>query len=179
MSGGGGGEALPELLQVLQGEHGPGPLSGVRNYEGTFLISHISRYSGRPRGNCTGLEDDTSDNLEKVWCFLENIRDPTNPQSGCYQDVKWSHRDGRFWSSLACFESPDIEGGIKRKINDSRDESFPLSADKIKQNLMNIKQKLSTTTSTIQKIPIPIIQPLADDEFSSILNTIFKSAHRA
>ena len=38
----------------------------------------------------TGLEDDKSDNLEKVWCFLENVRDPTNPESGCYPDVKWS-----------------------------------------------------------------------------------------
>ena len=163
---------------MFQGQHGPRSLSEV-NVSKNVSKCHFSLYSGQPRGNCTGLEDDTTDNLEKVWCFLDNIRDPANPQSGCYKDVKWSHRDGRFWSSLACFESPDIEGGIKRKINDSRDESFPLSADKIKQNLMNIKQKLSTTTSTTEKIPIPIIQPSSDDEFSSILNTIFKSAHRA
>jgi len=63
---------------------------------------------GTPRGNCTGLEDDTQDNLDKVWCFLENIRDPATPESGCYSDTTWSERDGRYWSSLACREDPDI-----------------------------------------------------------------------
>jgi len=72
---------------------------------------------GRIRGNCTGLEDDDTDNLDKVWCFLENIRDPLNPSSGCYSDTKWSERDARFWSSLACFQAPDIEGGKKATIN--------------------------------------------------------------
>ena len=62
------------------------------------------------------LEDDDTDNLDKVWCFLENIRDPLNPSSGCYSDTKWSERDGRFWSSLACFQAPDIEGGEKATI---------------------------------------------------------------
>ena len=133
--------------------------------------------SGQLRGNCTGLEDDTTDNLERVWCFLENIRDPSQPETGCYRDVKWSERDGRFWSSLACFESPDIEGGIKRKINEESEKIFPLSADNIKQKLMKIKQKLSTTTSTTEKIPVPLIQP--DDEFSSVLNKIFKSISTA
>lgn len=64
---------------------------------------------GKPRGNCTGLEDDASDNLDKVWCFLENIRDPGQPQAGCYSDTQWSERDARYWSSLACTQSPDIE----------------------------------------------------------------------
>ena len=59
---------------------------------------------GLVRGNCTGLDEDTRDNLNKVWCFLENVRDPLNPQSGCYSDVTWSEKDGRFWSSIACFE---------------------------------------------------------------------------
>ena len=59
---------------------------------------------GKVRGNCTGQDEDTGDNLNKVWCFLENIRDPLEPQSGCYSDVTWSERDGRFWSAKACFE---------------------------------------------------------------------------
>jgi len=71
--------------------------------------------SGQPRGNCTGLEDDQTDNLDKVWCFLENIRNPAEPKSGCYSDVIWSERDGRYWSSLACFHSPDIERGVKKQ----------------------------------------------------------------
>ena len=85
---------------------------------------------GLVRGNCTGLDEDTDDNLSKVWCFLENVRDPLNPQSGCYSDVTWSEKDGRFWSSIACYEvkriltkkitstffcqAPDIEGGAIR-----------------------------------------------------------------
>ena len=60
--------------------------------------------TGQPRGNCTGLEDNTEDNLDKVWCFLENIRDPLDPSAGCYSDVRWSDKDGRFWSSAACFQ---------------------------------------------------------------------------
>ena len=106
---------------------------------------------------------------------MENIRDPRQPESGCYRDVKWSERDGRFWSSLACFESPDIEGGVKRKINDEKDKIFPLSADNIKQKLMNIKQQLATTTSTTTEIiPIPIIKSAEGNDFFSIF--IFKSA---
>ncbi len=44
-----------------------------------------------------------------MWCFLENVRDPTDPKSGCYPDTKWSHRDGRFWSSAACDGLPPLE----------------------------------------------------------------------
>jgi len=71
---------------------------------------------GTPRGNCTGLEDNTQDNLDKVWCFLENIRDPATPENGCYSDTTWSERDGRYWSSLACREDPDIgrRGSLSR-----------------------------------------------------------------
>ena len=68
---------------------------------------------GLVRGNCTGLDEDTDDNLSKVWCFLENVRDPLNPQSGCYSDVTWSEKDGRFWSSIACYEVKKI---ITKKI---------------------------------------------------------------
>jgi len=63
---------------------------------------------GKPRGNCTGLDDNESDNLDKVWCFLENIRDPEDPKSGCYSDTTWSAKDGRYWSSLACTQDPDV-----------------------------------------------------------------------
>ena len=37
------------------------------------------------------------------------MRDPTDPKSGCYPDTKWSHRDGRFWSSAACDGLPPLE----------------------------------------------------------------------
>jgi len=66
---------------------------------------------GNPRGNCTGLDLNTSDNLDEVWCFLENIRSPEEPRSGCYSDIQWSAKDGRFWSSLACIKDPDVEEG--------------------------------------------------------------------
>jgi len=46
---------------------------------------------------------------KKVWCFLENVRDPQDPKSGCYSDTTWSKLDGRFWSSQACDGLPPIE----------------------------------------------------------------------
>ena len=61
--------------------------------------------------SCFRLEDDSTDNLDKVWCFLQNIPDPLESKFGCYSDTKRSERDSRFWSSLACFQAPDIEGG--------------------------------------------------------------------
>lgn len=142
-----------------------------------------SPVTGLPRGNCTGLEDDKSDNLEKVWCFLENVRDPTNPESGCYPDVKWSERDGRYWSSLACFESPDIEGGVKRQENDHVPDVSSAFYDVKTAKYEEVKEKTSTvptsTTATTQKIPIPVFEEnLNEDEFASVLNTIFKSANR-
>ena len=51
---------------------------------------------------------DKKDN-SKSWCFLENVRDPEEPRSGCFPDVKWSSRDGRFWSSEACYGLPPPE----------------------------------------------------------------------
>ena len=142
----------------------------------------VSRATGLPRGNCTGLEDDATDNLDKVWCFLENVRDPSDSKSGCYPDVTWSERDGRFWSSLACFQSPDIEGGIKRKVN----EKIPDATVVINEDLgifddidRNTPTTTTTrrTTSTTEKIPIPVFdESLSDDDFASVLNTIFQSA---
>ena len=137
-----------------------------------------------PRGNCTGLEDDTTDNLEKVWCFLENIRDPTDPQSGCYPDVKWSERDGRYWSSQACYQSPDIENGVKRTVDTHDNHIADVS------EILNLNERVKTptsksetttkrtTTSTTEKIPIPVFDnDLEGDEFASVLNTIFQSAN--
>ena len=37
-----------------------------------------------------GIQD-----LENGWCFLENIADPSNPASRCYEDTQWSEVDGR------------------------------------------------------------------------------------
>jgi hypothetical protein len=58
--------------------------------------------NGISRGNCTGYDKNTDDNINQIWCFLENIRDPREPVSGCYQDTTWSAKDARFWSSEAC-----------------------------------------------------------------------------
>ena len=40
-----------------------------------------------------------------------------NPSSGYYSDTKSSAQDARFWSSLACFQASDIEGGEKVTIS--------------------------------------------------------------
>ena len=53
----------------------------------------VDKYDPIP---CFRLEDDSTDNLDKVWCFLENICDPLEPKSRCYSDTRWSERDGRF-----------------------------------------------------------------------------------
>jgi len=71
---------------------------------------------GTARGNCTG------DRADQAFCFLENVRDPLNPKSGCYSDTQWSEKDARFWSFLACTDSPDIESG-PRPSQDSRFQS--------------------------------------------------------
>ena len=132
--------------------------------------------TGARRGNCTGVEDDTSDNLEKVWCFLENVRDPLNPESGCYPDVKWSERDGRYWSSLACFESPDIEGGVKRRVEDKiSDVEIVLNERILGEKEGDSLPTTTSTSSTTAKIPIPVFQN-KDDDFEDVLNTIFQSA---
>ena len=123
------------------------------------------------------MEDDTSDNLEKVWCFLENVRDPVNPESGCYPDVKWSERDGRYWSSLACFESPDIEGGVKRRVEDKISDVEIVLNERIlgEKEGDSLPPKTSTSSTTTAKIPIPVFQN-KDDDFEDVLNTIFQSA---
>jgi len=55
------------------------------------------------------------------WCFLENIYDEREPSSYCFDDVSFSKRHGRFWSSKACdpnekpldkeytFDYPDVD----------------------------------------------------------------------
>ena len=47
-----------------------------------------------------------------AWCFLENVRDPGDPRSGCFTDVKWSSKDGRFWSGLACKGLEPYDAGL-------------------------------------------------------------------
>ena len=132
------------------------------------------------------LEDDKDDNLDKVWCFLENIRDPSTPQSGCYDDVTWSERDGRYWSSLACFESPDIEGGVKtspglpkppsRKSNPSL--TLPIIEEPRSQNKKSGDIKVDIIDDRDDEtIPLLNIPPDADDDFSNILNTIFSQTN--
>lgn len=63
---------------------------------------------GSIRGNCTGVDTNLKDDINPVWCFLENVRDAGNPKSGCFSDTTWSSKDGRFWSSQACFGLPPI-----------------------------------------------------------------------
>jgi len=106
---------------------------------------------GRARGNCTGLEDDHDDNLEKVWCFLENIRDPLNPKSGCYSDTKWSERDGRFWSSLACFQAPDIEGGNRPEVHPGNVNRHRSSSQRRRPKPTTRRTTRSTTTTTTRR----------------------------
>ena len=36
------------------------------------------------------VDNDDDDSVNPVWCFLENVRDPSNPASGCYVDTTWS-----------------------------------------------------------------------------------------
>ena len=55
------------------------------------------------------VDNDGGDAVNTVWCFLENIRDPFNPASGCYPDTTWSPKDGRFWSSEACNGLPPLD----------------------------------------------------------------------
>eukprot|EP00090_Calanus_glacialis_P046480 TRINITY_DN9154_c0_g1_i1.p1 TRINITY_DN9154_c0_g1~~TRINITY_DN9154_c0_g1_i1.p1 ORF type:complete len:403 (-),score=92.87 TRINITY_DN9154_c0_g1_i1:93-1301(-) len=172
--------------------------------------------SGQPRGNCTGLEDDQTDNLDKVWCFLENIRDPRTPKSGCYPDVTWSERDGRYWSSMACFESPDIEGGVKtsaglpRPSGLPKPSGLPRPASRNPSSTLQIIEKPrslenkqrnknenrfldlddftqeksvdsfaagATTPSNDVPIPLPNIPAGDQDDFTSVLNTIFSFAN--
>ena len=56
------------------------------------------------------MDNNRRDDHDPVWCFLENVRDPSNPATGCYSDTTWSAKDGRFWSARACDGLPPIEG---------------------------------------------------------------------
>jgi len=58
---------------------------------------------------CFSVDNDEADGVNPVWCFLENIRDPGNPISGCYPDTTWSPKDGRFWSAEACNGLPPLD----------------------------------------------------------------------
>ena len=58
--------------------------------------------------NVCRVDTNLNDEINPVWCFLENVRDHSNPRSGCFSDTTWSSRDGRFWSSEACKGLPPI-----------------------------------------------------------------------
>ena len=133
---------------------------------------------------------------------MENIRDPRTPKSGCYDDVRWSEKDGRYWSSLACFESPDIEGGVKTEPVRSRNSGLPrpaprTSEDKtaftldileLPRSLDSEQRKFEFEDDFIEKEvkqrpkastppPLPILNiPSGDqDDFTNILNSIFSA----
>ena len=38
--------------------------------------------------------------FEQAFCFLENVRDPLNPKSGCYSDTQWSEKDARWQKNI-------------------------------------------------------------------------------
>jgi len=122
---------------------------------------------GAPRGNCTGLDDDKNDGLDKVWCFLENIRDPENPMSGCYSDTKWSAKDGRYWSGLACTQDPDVHG----------DQGDPLAA--FNRKLLINNQQFTQQPQQIPSQP-PRFSPTTNSPTVSIQKqqTIFPEAPR-
>jgi len=130
---------------------------------------------GNPRGNCTGLEDNAKDNLDKVWCFLENIRDPRDPQSGCYSDTQWSERDGRYWSALACSQAPDIHSNtgktavwkpLPRISNNNirgRDNTPDTTVTAITTTLSTTTTTITTTTSTTPTTGPPPLNEYDDD----------------
>jgi len=81
---------------------------------------------GKLRGNCTGVPFHPLEHKEEFWCFLENVNDPLNPQSKCYEDAKWSFNDGRFWSVEAC---SGLKPGIHQKLSTSSDDIKSLSSE--------------------------------------------------
>merc|ERR1719391_480875 len=82
-----------------------------------------------------------------AFCFLENVRDPLNPKSGCYSDTQWSEKDARFWSHLACTDSPDIESG-PRASQDSRIRRPEIPNIRSKPRPGPTRVTTTTTTST-------------------------------
>ena len=74
-------------------------------------------------------------------------------------------------------------GGVKRQENDHVPDVSSAFYDVKTAKYEEVKEKTSTaptsTTTTTQKIPIPVFEEnLNEDEFASVLNTIFKSANR-
>ena len=87
----------------------------ISRYPSFLFVSFLPRFD--PKAKDKGRDN------SKAWCFLENVRDPEEPRSGCFPDVKWSSRDGRFWSSDACSGLPAPEyaaEGAKVKVTSSR-----------------------------------------------------------
>ena len=87
----------------------------ISQYPSFLFVSIFPRFD--PKAKDKGRDN------SKAWCFLENVRDPEEPRSGCFPDVKWSSRDGRFWSSDACSGLPAPEyaaEGAKVKVTSSR-----------------------------------------------------------
>ena len=87
----------------------------ISQYPSFLFVSFFPRFD--PKAKDKGRDN------SKAWCFLENVRDPEEPRSGCFPDVKWSSRDGRFWSSDACSGLPAPEyaaEGAKVKVTSSR-----------------------------------------------------------
>jgi hypothetical protein len=105
---------------------------------------------GTPRGNCTGLDENEGDNLDKVWCFLENIRDPQDARSGCYSDTTWSSRDGRYWSALACTQAPDIGYGpdLSSSTQQINRQQLPQVRSRPRPGPRISNQQPATTTTT-------------------------------
>jgi len=72
--------------------------------------------------------DDYFDLPDLGWCFLENIFDPSEPSSYCFDDVIFSRRHGRFYSSKACDPNQkplDKEFTFDFPVFDSADEPPP------------------------------------------------------
>ena len=73
------------------------------------------------------IDNNLRDDHDPVWCFLENVRDPANPKSGCYSDTRWSAKDGRFWSARACDGLPPIEGNEVIEVMATKLRSLSIS----------------------------------------------------
>jgi hypothetical protein len=56
----------------------------------TILLLHILRFCQNRSFSGNG------------WCFLEYVKNPSNPSEDCYPDAQWSEMHSRFWSSEAC-----------------------------------------------------------------------------
>ena len=129
------------------------------------------------------MDGNTKDGHDPVWCFLENVRDPSNFKSGCYSDTTWSAKDGRFWSARACDGLPPIDGGEFTEVNLQKFGSLG------RYNIISIyynsliynSVKLMLNTLNIQVDPSDLIrqainQPFQKpDRLSSINDRFFKT----